>query len=219
MGQPVQVVTPTYRRPGNIARLRDQIAETSDGVPLFVVHATDAESMAAAGVARVHFVIDESPPSGVNATNAGFRAATSEWVVIGQDDFRYIDGWLAEAQRVAEATGAMVVGLNDLFPGRDAQQISVGWLVNRAFVMEHGLAVGYPGHIFCPEYRKNFADDELCQTAKARGVWAYAQDAIAEHLHPFVAKARPDLTYTANEAFQAEDEELFLRRRPLWVAP
>jgi len=202
----MDIVIPTYRRIANILRTYDQLKDFN---VLFVCHESDIESQQTVRNLGLIPIMDYQPPSGVNATNRGYWAATSSLIVIGQDDFNWHDGWL----EAAEAYEKPVVGFNDGYVGHEETQHSVGWLVNRAYVEIYSLANGFPNSIFCPLYKKNYADDELNETVKNRGMFAYARDALVEHLHPGFGKAPQDDTYAVLDQFSEQDHQLYLSRK------
>lgn len=214
MARTIQVVIPTYHR---LDKLQDTYEQLWGLDVIFVCHESDVDSQAMVKRFGLSPVIDTQPPSGVNATNAGYWATTAEWIVIGQDDFKWHPGWLAEAERLANETDVKVVGFNDGYIGR--YEHSVGWLVNRPYIEEHSLSIGFPNVIFNPHYKKNFSDNELNDTAKFRGVWAYAEKALLEHLHPSFGKGKTDETYEVLDRAFDQDFELYSSRKHLWEMP
>lgn len=210
MARDVQIVIPTFKRPNNIIETEKQL-KGHDIV--WVCHHTDKESQDLVKSLGYNPVIDTQPPSGVNATNAGYWATTAEWVVIGQDDFKWHLAWLEKAWKWTAKY--QVIGFND---GSNSarHQHSVGWLVNRQFVQDLSLCLDFPNVIFNPHYKKNFSDTELNDTAKSRGVWKYADDAILEHLHPTFNKGENDITYQHLETHLAQDINLYNSRKHLW---
>lgn len=212
MAKTVSIVVPTYRRPDN---LRSTFRQLEGHKVWFVCHESDTESQGLVKGLGAELIIDVQPPSGVNATNAGYWYSDGDLVVIGQDDFWWHKNWLEESLDVMEKTGAKVVGYNDGFAGRP--EYSVGWLVDRKYVEDNSLSIGFPNVIFNPHYKKNFSDTELNDTAKARGVWAYAHKALLEHLHPTFQKAPNDKTYSELERHLTQDMELYNSRKHLWV--
>jgi glycosyltransferase involved in cell wall biosynthesis len=210
MARTVQVVIPTYKRPD---KLKSTIDQLRDREVIYVCHETDIESQKILTKAHKQFVIDYQQPSGVNATNRGFWATTADWIVIGQDDFTWHVGWLQEATRVQKETNAMVVGFSD---GYRTDKHSVAWLIYRPYAMSEGLCIGFPNVIFNPHYKKNFSDNELNDTAKLRGVFAYAENAVLEHLHPSFGKSLDDSTYQHLEPYFEQDFALYKSRQHLW---
>jgi cellulose synthase/poly-beta-1,6-N-acetylglucosamine synthase-like glycosyltransferase len=213
MGKSISIVVPTYKRTDNIIRTFEDLKDL-DAKIFFVCHETDKESLKMLQSLRVEIIIDTQTPSGVNATNAGYWGSDGDLVVIGQDDFKWHDGWLEEALRVMNDTGAKVVGLNDGFIGR--HEHSVGWLLDRKYVEKNSLSIGHPNVIFNPDYVKNFSDNELNDTAKFRKVWAYAESALCEHLHPSFGKGKTDETYERPDKHFSEDFMLYHKRKHLF---
>lgn len=149
------------------------------------------------------------------------KGSASEWAVIAQDDVSFHPDCLVLAARAASVTGARVIGFNDLLGGRAAAQHSVCWMVKVQWVEEVGLADGEWGTVFHSGYHKNYADNELCQLAKFRNVWAYAEDAVIAHEHP-AAGAAGDATHGRGEAHAEKDRQLYLKRSmnfggPQWL--
>jgi glycosyltransferase involved in cell wall biosynthesis len=208
----IDVIIPTYGRPHHLKDLCDQIDATPDTNLIFVVHENDNESRDELISLQRKYVVDHAPASGVNATNRGFQAVTSEWFVIGQDDIQYHDGWLKEGQRVAQETGATVIGFNDGMH----EDFSVSWLINKFYADTVGMSIERPGVIFNPDYTKNYSDNELNDTAKYRGAWAWAREALTEHMHPGFGKGKLDETYTRPEVDCEADYSIYMARRELW---
>ena len=211
----IEVIIPTFKRPQNIAKCSDNVIQTG-GVPLFVVHESDKDSLEEVKRLGAKYTIDKQPPSGVNASNAGYWAVKSKWFVLSQDDIIFHPNWLENAQKYI-TKGIKVIGLNDGFFPHERSQHSVAWLVNRKYVQTDSLSIGHPNVLFNPYYKKNYADNELNDTAKFRGVWAYAIDSIAEHNHPGFNKSSMDSTYMMNENFLSEDRALYNSRIHLWT--
>jgi glycosyltransferase involved in cell wall biosynthesis len=204
----VDIIIPTYKRLHRLRATYDQLwhEKVSVGANLiFVCHESDSESIAAVRAYGLEPVIDTQSPSGVNATNAGFRASTSEWVVIGQDDFTWPRGWLQKA--LAHTKDAKIIGFYDGYEPHIDMQHSVGWLVKRDVL---------PDYFFFPGYHKNYSDNEFNDMAKSMGVWKFAEDVYVQHEHPGFTGAELDETYTHLEKHHAEDYNLYLSRQHLW---
>ena len=75
---------------------------------------------------------------------------------------------------------------------------------------------GGPGP-FHQGYHHWFCDDELIATAGKRGVYAYASDAVVEHLHAKAGKAPDDDTYRKGEEKWELDRSIFNGRAHLWA--
>jgi glycosyltransferase involved in cell wall biosynthesis len=210
------IVVPTYKRVQRIKETAEQLKKYKNVI--FVCHEDDQPSIEAVrGLENVHLVIDTQEPSGVNATNAGYQAAWTDLVAIGQDDFTWHEGWLEKALEKYNE-GYKVVGFNDCFPGHADQGHAVGWLVERDYVNNVGLTADTKGVIFYPGYKKNCSDGELNEYNHVKGVFAIASDSRVEHLHHTMGKSQDDETYSRLEAFKSEDEVLFNERKQLYWA-
>lgn len=216
MVETFQVIIPSYKRLGSLQSTYEQLKDDPRLSLLFITHESDQESFELVRSLqkswnKVGHVVDTQPPSGVNATNRGYWATYPGWVVIGQDDFRWHEGWLDAALKVRDETKAKVIGLNDgvdIRPGH-----SVAWLVDRST----SLCQSFPNVVFFPHYKKNFSDDELNEYAKSRGIWAHADKALVEHLHPSLGKSKDDETYQHLEPYFQQDFDLYNSRRHLWA--
>lgn len=211
----IQVIVPTYKRIQNISKCYNNIIETG-AVPLFVVHESDPDSLEEVKRLGAKYTIDKQPPSGVNASNAGYWAVKTNWFVLSQDDIIFHKGWLDNAKKHI-SKGIKVIGLYDGYPYHLQSQHSVSWLINKNYVQRNSLSIGHKNVLFNPDYKKNYADNELNDTAKFRGVWAYASDSLSEHLHPGFNKSPIDSTYQMNENFLGEDRGLYNSRIHLWT--
>jgi glycosyltransferase involved in cell wall biosynthesis len=203
----IQIICPTYHRPQNLERLVREFGAAENIETIFVVHTEDLPTRIELQRLDQKYVIDFEKPSGVNASNRGYKAVTSEWFVLTQDDVVHHPGWLREAS-AAITTGITVVGFND-----GATSWSTAWLMLR----DQEFSPGNPGVVFNPNYTKNYADNELNDYAKHRGVFVYASNALAEHLHPGFGKAELDHTYKRLEDDVGKDAALYQSRRHLWM--
>lgn len=212
----IDIIIPTYKRIQNISKCFNNILETPDCRPLFVIHESDKESLDEVNRLGVDYTIDKQLPSGVNASNCGYWSVKSNWFVLSQDDIIFHPNWLDNAKKYI-IKGIKVIGLYDGYPYHLQSQHSVAWLINRNYVQRNSLSIGHKNVLFNPDYKKNYADNELNDTAKFRGVWAFASDSLAEHLHPGFNKSQMDSTYQMNENFLSEDRELYNSRIHLWT--
>ncbi len=145
--------------------------------------------------------------------NYAISGSDEEWIFTGADDLRFEDGWDVEALRVAEETGAGVIGTNDLHNPRVLRgEHSTHSLIRRSYA-EVGAIDGGP--ILHEGYDHQYPDDELVATAKWRGAWAFAPEAKIEHLHPYFKKSPWDSTYRKALRASAADRQLFVKRRRL----
>jgi hypothetical protein len=149
--------------------------------------------------------------------NHGCRRTSEAWIFTGADDIRFHPGWDREALAAAAATGAQVVGTNDLHtPTEIRGENATHSLVSRRYA-ELGT-VDEPGLIYHEGYDHQFVDNELKETACARGLWTFADRSHVEHLHPHWGLAEMDATYEKAHRATNADHHRFLARRPLWAS-
>jgi hypothetical protein len=149
---------------------------------------------------------------------AGYDATDEELVLLAADDLRFHKGWLDAVQRVADEYDVGVIGTNDRAnPKVIAGQHATHPVVRRCYIDQQGGVIGEPGTVYHAGYDHNFVDVELVETAKARGCYAHAHDAIVEHRHPlFDRSVARDATYDRGRAGFARDRALYESRRGLW---
>ena len=94
-------------------------------------------------------------------------------------------------------------------------KLSTHTMVTRDYADRFGTADG-PG-LLHEGYWHEFCDNELIDTAKARGQYGHAPDAVVEHLHPLWGKAEPDAMYDAALRRMGQGYALWKKRRPLWM--
>lgn len=151
------------------------------------------------------------------AINLLARQATDfEWLFMGSDDIVFHPGWYEKALEQA-SDRFDVIGTNDLGNPR----VTAGLHSTHSLIRSSYLAKGtIDGEgLMWEGYGHNFADDELVETAKARGTFVHSPYSVVEHFHPAWEKAEMDATYrdhALNMDLFAEDKERFLRRRALW---
>lgn len=219
----IAILVPVLNRPQNAGPLVDSIRANSRLLPeitiLFLLSPADHEERTAvlATGCDAHIVgWQPGPGDWGKKINEGFRVTSSEFCLLGADDLRFHPNWDTEVLRVAEETGAGVIGTNDLGNATVMRGLhSTHPLVRRSYVEEHGT-IDEPG-ICCHEgYHHQWVDTELIETAKMRGQWAFAKDSHVEHLHPFWKKGRMDSTYEKALSTSREDHAIFQERRRLW---
>jgi hypothetical protein len=113
--------------------------------------------------------------------------------------------------------GIGIVGTNDLAnPRVMCGQHATHMLIRRSYIAKHSGVVDEPRKVIHEQYPHEYADDELIQTAMARGAYAHAFDSLVEHCHPMVGKAPDDETYRLGRSRSRQGRRLFRARRPLW---
>jgi hypothetical protein len=147
--------------------------------------------------------------------NEGIAASPEPLLFLAADDLHFHPGWLAPA--LAQLTRRVgVVGTNDLGNPRVLRGRHATHCLVARWYAEQG-AVDAPGRLLHEGYRHNFVDNELVETARSRGAWAFAQNSIVEHQHPHWGKAEMDATYELGQSRWDEDRETYMARRPLWM--
>lgn len=138
--------------------------------------------------------------------NLGISKTREPYIFTGADDINFTSGWFEAAKAWMPQTKFGVVGVNDLHNPNGTH-----FLVSRKYIDEFGP-------LCHEEYHHLYVDDEIRELAKSRGRYAYAADAIVEHVHPAAGKAEWDSVYELGNKHKAEDKALFESRRHLWLA-
>lgn len=217
MTDAVDVLVPVLHRPHRAAPFMDSLrASGADCDVWAIAEPADRATRRAWRLAGAHVLICPRPPgSFAQKINDGFRHTRAPWVLMVGDDVQFHPGWLPAAMAHA-ARGALVIGT------QTAGTIPDGGtphpVINRAYVVERGASWDGPG-VLCHEgYRHNFVDVEIALAAQDRGVWAYATDAVIEHLHHVHGgKAPVDSVYELGTSFLARDRRHFERRHGLFL--
>ncbi len=210
----VAVLVPVLARPQNVAPLLASIRESTPE-PYRVLFLCDPHDVAERdAIAREGgWVLS---PGGTYAAkiNAGVEATDEPYVLLAADDVRPRAGWLAAAI-TAMRGGAQVVGLNDGIARPARPEHATHFLLTRA-AAELPCIDGARGPL-CERYGHWRTDDELIATATKRGMYAYAADALVEHVdHPMIGGADDD-TYRKGRATARQDSRTFMRRSRLWA--
>lgn len=161
-----------------------------------------------------YIVVDWECGSGDYAKkiNYGIKVTKERFIFLGADDIVFHNHW----RDACLAANTMVVGTNDLGNPRVINgEHSTHSFVNREYV-SRGLIDGNPGLLF-EGYLHEYVDDEFIGTAKKRGVYSFASNALVEHLHPHWNKAEMDDVYSAQHDRMKRSRNLFLSRRNLWA--
>lgn len=214
------IILPVLARPARAIQVFDSARAATDVRHriLFVCSPFDwNEKAACARTSADVLTVDWEPGPGdwAKKINAAYRGSNEPWLFLGADDLDFHRGWAGEAMEVAEASGAGVIGTNDLGNPRVVRgKHSTHPLVSRRYADELGTIDG-PGAVVHEGYDHQYCDDELVLTAQRRDEWAFAKGAIVEHLHPFFNKAPMDATYEKALRQTSADAMRFSRRRRL----
>jgi hypothetical protein len=221
----IDILIPTLGRaevlPGLVTNIFEATEQGAFHV-LFVLDQDDTESHEAVrGILREHgdtavghVVCDGSYPA---KTNYGARYSFGELVLPTADDVRFEEGWLEAVAAAFEEPAVQVVGTDDLSPATADRTHATMPIVRRSYVEDPGAAFEEPGTIFHPGYMHNYSETELWQLAEHRGVTAWADGAVIEHLHPDWGKRGLDATdERGNRRGWEHDEGLFRARHKQW---
>lgn len=214
------VLIPVLRRPGRVEAVARSVMSSGTGtatsVPVFLVSPGDREELEAVeGYEHVVVPFEQGPGDWARKINHGLRETAFDWVLTGADDLRFHKGWLDKALDVHRTTGACVVGTNDRGNSRVVQGLHATHnLIHRDY-LECGT-IDADGVVVHEGYAHNFVDDELVGTAGHWGTWAFARDAVVEHLHPDWRKGEMDDVYRLGKSSFEADRALFKRRQLLW---
>lgn len=146
--------------------------------------------------------------------NHGIAMTAEPFVLCGADDLVFHPGWDKPLLQHLDHVG--VVGTNDLAnPAVKSGRHSTHPAVARWYVREFGT-VDEPDKAIHEGYWHNYCDNELVETAMARGMWQFCADSKVEHLHPIFNRSVPmDATYELGQRHFREDGLLWRRRRRL----
>jgi hypothetical protein len=159
---------------------------------------------------------EPGPADWAKKINWAYRRMTAPFFLMGATDLKFHPRWDTEALHVAETTGAGVIGTNDLGNATVMRgHHSTHPLIRRSYADEYGT-IDEDGKILHEGYQHQWVDTELCETAKARGQWAFAKDSHVEHLHFMWGKSKRDATYDKALSTTTEDHRHFGQRRRLW---
>lgn len=213
MSADLAILVPVLARPQNVAPLMESIrATTPDAWTVFVCDPDDLYEQRAVLEAGAEFFVIAG--SWARKINEALKGTQEPLVFTGADDLVFHPGWL-EAATAKLAQGFEVIGLNDLIPRPNRPDHATHFLLTRE-AAELPTIDGEPGPMALA-YSHERIDDELIATAKHRGIYAYAEDAIVEHLHPDVSKGEWDATYQRGRARRRDDARIFRRRSALWA--
>lgn len=229
-GADLVILVPMLGRWDRLPRLlHSAFAATPEAQVWLLVSEDDASGRAHLDPARINdgrvvasLVDSRAGTSGDYARKINHGAAHSDrdWIFTGAIDLCFCSDWYAQAARVQHATGALVVGTNDLCNPRTAGTYrgsahSTHSLFARSYVNERGTA-DVLGRIYHEGYVHEFVDDEAVRTARYRGVYAHAEHSRVEHLHPACGKEATDPVYRQQGRRIGLGRAEFDRRKHLW---
>jgi hypothetical protein len=213
------VIVPVLGRPHHAAPFMESLRASTGDVKVYAITSPyepgDRGAWQAAGA---DFVGSGLRHTFAEKVNLGYLLSREPWLFIAGSDVVFHDGWLKQAQAVAFATGANVIGTNDLgnklvMNGEHGTHL----LIRRSYVDMVGASWDGPGVVCHEGYRHWYVDDEIVTAAKDRKVWASAHLSIVEHMHPMFLKAPHDDVYALGQSFKDDDEALHMKRRQLYA--
>ncbi len=218
----IAVIVPVLGRPQNAAPLAESLNASTDGAYLvFVASPGDSSQFDACvetGCLTLEMDRRAGPGDYARKIQHGYEQTVSPLVLLAADDLRFQPGWLEAVERIADEYDVGVIGTNDnANPSVKAGRHSTHPVVRRCYIDRYGGSVGEPGQVYHQGYDHNWVDCELVETAKARGCYAHAHDALVTHHHPlYDHRIKRDATYAKGNAREREDAALFRSRRHLW---
>jgi hypothetical protein len=146
--------------------------------------------------------------------NYGLTLTDEPFILCAADDLVFHPGWDKPLLQYLDHVG--VVGTNDMAnPLVKRGSHSTHPAVARWYVREYGTC-DEPDKAVHEGYWHNWCDNELVETAKARGMWQFCADSRVEHQHWVWGTAPKDATYERGSEHHRADAQLFRRRRALW---
>jgi len=212
----IVILVPVLRRPHRIRPLLDSIdrATPEPHRVCFIPSPDDLPEKEAIREAGGEILLEDGGGY-ARKINRAASATEEPLLFLAADDLHFHPGWLAEAKRLL-TEGIGVVATNDLCNPRTMRgELATHPLVTRDYV-ELGT-IDEPGKLMHESYPHEYADAELTETAKHRKAFAYAPNAIVEHLHPDAGKAPTDALYAARPERMRTGQRIFRTRRALWT--
>ncbi len=159
------------------------------------------------------------PGDAARKWNRGYEASVFSFVFCAADDVEFTPGWDTEALRVAEQTGAGMIGTND-----DANPLvrrgrhSTHSLFRRSYIDKiGGTFFDGPGVMYHEGYKHQYIDNEAVKAATDRREWAFAARSLVRHHHPMYDKTvAMDTTYKKALGDASEDAALYRSRLHQW---
>jgi hypothetical protein len=223
----IDVIVPVLSRPGNAQPLIDSIRAntTVEHTITFMCSPGDETEIDACISTDANVYVVEWQPGPADASkkwNLGYRITSNPYVLLAADDLEFEAGWDVEAIKVAERTGAGVIGTQDqsnplVIRGRH----STHPIVSRDYIdTVGGTWHDGPGSVYHEGYSHQWVETELIAAAMQRHQWAFSHQSVVRHMHPmFPHRGRPrtpmDDTYRIALADGSADSRLFKERQAL----
>lgn len=210
------MLVPVLGRPKRIETLAADVAAATPEPHRVLFIATRGDHATVQALKGHDHLIVDRPGSYAQKINAGYRHTDDPVLFMAADDLHFHPGWLPAA--LAHLGPAEVVGTNDLGNPRTLRgEHACHNLFTRSYIEERSGVIDQPGVVLNEGYRHAYVDDEFVGTARHRGVWAFAETSVVEHLHPFFGKGDMDRTYRIGQSHNTAGRRLHERRRHLWT--
>jgi len=217
------ILIPVLRRPHRVLPLLESISAATPELHrvVFVCSPEDSEEIQAVQASPASadaLILDQAcaPGDYARKINFGYHASTEPFIFLGADDLQFHAGWLSAALARMADPRIGVVGTQDLGnPRVKAGLHATHSLTRRMYVDECGT-IDEQGKVLHEGYHHNFCDTEFVATAMRRNAWAFAGDAVVEHLHYHWAKSEEDSTYKLGFSMFKRDAQYFRNRSLLW---
>jgi len=216
------LICPLYGRPERTAAFVDACNHAATGPQTVVLVVSDdrPDDMAAADATDATVLaIDgpRQPGDWARKINYGYRNTTEPIIVLMGDDVRPRPGWHDEVAN-AYRQGWGVIGTQDLGNRRVLAGLhSTHPAVARWYADRYGT-IDSPGVVVSECYHHCWTDDELVDTAKARGLWTFCNTAVLEHMHPNWAKGEMDWVYALGREGYDQDRWTHELRSHRWTS-
>lgn len=211
------IYIPTYGRAYKLKEVAKNIKQATRtpyklywGIEIF-----DKDSVKEASQTNSKIVFNNGNPCYSDALQAIYESSDEEIFFWANDDFRFLDGWDIAPMEMMKDENISVLGVHDGNPHTKFSTIS---FIRRKYIEEQSGVIDMPNRVLYP-YKHNYVDDELTETAKKRGVWAYCAEPCIHHQHhsfKWLGDFAHDETYKKNDLTFSEDTNTFYSRRHLW---
>lgn len=214
----IAVLVPVLGRPASAQPLADSLASATAVAHrlIFICSRRDEAKIAACRATSAEVMIVPWEPRHADFAkkiNHAFSLTDEPFIFQGADDIRFHPGWDVQALALAHKTGAGVIGTNDLGnPMVKRGKTSTHSLIRRAYIEEQGGTFDGTGTVFSEAYDHQYVDNELCEVARMRGQFAFAQRSTVEHLHPHWGRGTDDEIYRKGQLHTLSDRKLFQQR-------
>lgn len=207
------ILFPTFNRVEQARRCLDRFIQTAPAATLVVV-TEDAPSAFGSLLDDEHilFVPVTEGMTAVQKWNHALKKGHPRFdaFVLGADDLWPAEGWLDEALKVQDYTGAGCVSFDDGVT--DGNALGTHYLLTKSWIRD------FQNGVMCvPHYRSWGLDAETTARAKASGTYEWAKNAMVEHRHVHFGKAAMDDTYRKGYGAHAYDNMILqVRRKHNW---